>query len=43
MGTGRTVGCRVEAALLGVLSLDPPNHIRELLSPVWTVLWVMWA
>jgi SAM-dependent methyltransferase len=27
----------------GMLSLDPPNHIRELLSPVWTVLWVMWA
>ena len=25
------------------LNLDPPNHIRELLSPVWTVLWVMWA
>jgi len=25
------------------LSLDPPNHIPELLSPVWTVPWVMWA
>jgi len=25
------------------LNLDPPNHIPELLSPVWTVPWVMWA
>ena len=25
------------------LSLDPPNHIPELLSPVWTAPWVVWA
>jgi hypothetical protein len=29
--------------LLTWFSLDPPNHIPELLSPVWTVPWVMWA
>jgi len=29
--------------LITYLNLDPPNHIPELLSPVWTVPWVMWA
>jgi len=34
------VGCVQKA---GWLSLDPPNHIPELLGPVWTVPWVVWA
>jgi len=42
------VGFRVESytpdrATIVLLNLDPPNHIPELLSPVWTVPWVMWA
>jgi len=37
-----TVAILSDAEAMRRLSLDPPNHIPELLSPVWTVPWVMW-